>query len=423
MKNYYAFGVVFCSAVFVASSGFSLTLNQAMVKVVETNPQIQANKQNTRAAQALVRQARGDFLPTVDLNASLGESRNKVGSASSNGSTPRVLGATARQPLFTGGRNIAAYKARQLQFHAAQATEIANTQTVLLALVNAYTAVLRDKEILTLNEGQVALLAEQLKQAQARFEAGEATITDVKQAEARLAEAEAGKTRANGNLSVTWATLQQILGSKPSKVSWPPLPKSLPQNLAEAKQTAQKSHPSILAAQSLWEAAKEGVAVARSTFYPTVAATANVSDTRDGSGGDVESQTLALELNMPLFRGFKTHAEVSEAKSNRTEAQFNLETSQRDVEQNVVTSFMQYLTSQQTEKSFQKSVEANELAAQGVRAEQAEGLRTVLDVLNAEQELLQAQVNLVESRAGTLNAAYALLQAMGKLAHSYKTEK
>ena len=318
--------------------------------------------------------------------------------------------------LFDGG----ATRLRQL---AAQQTVLATRQSlinieqqVLFNAVQAYVNVLLQNEIVRLQGNNLRLLQEELKASQDRFEVGEVTRTDVALAQSRLASAQANLIESRGNLLEAKASYVEAVGNPIGTVSGaPPLPKRVA-SLSSAEAIANRNHPSLLAQQHSVKAADYSVEAARKGLGPNVRFSADVSTTLGlSSTADSDTSGASITLTQPIYAGGALASALRSSMASGDAARGQLITVQRAVTQDVAAAYVTLEAASASLVSSNESVRAAQVAFDGIREEATLGARTTLDVLQAEQDLLNALTSRVQSRANQATATYALLQAQGLL--------
>lgn len=418
-------------ALLVATAADAQTLADAVSQAYQTNPTLQSQRALLRASDENYVQARSVLRPQADLSASASYTRLSTdvetgsifgGASTGDGDYDRTLLTTslnASQALYTGGRASADIRATQADILSNREQLRGVEQQVVLNVVQFFVDVRRDVEALRIRENNVGVLRRQLLETQARFEVGEITRTDVAQAEARLANAEALYASAQANLAISRANYTSIVGETPTELAAePPLP-GLPDTIELAFAAAERDNPAIRAADFQEQAANARVAVARSLYRPTVTLGATGGPTSSPFGGSLFNNRLEvtgqLRATIPLFTGGLNDSRVRQALEQENAARITVETRKREANQQVSSAWNSLLAARAQLISNQEQVRAATLAFQGVQEEQRVGLRTTLDVLNAEQELRNAELFLVQSRRDAYVAGASVLQAMGRL--------
>lgn len=401
----------------LSQTALSASLGEVFKKVVSTNPVLLASQKNIDVAYENVKQERADFMPTVTANGGVHDrEQDNSTSGLETSSTPKFVGVTLSQTLFAGGGEVYSYKSSKALLDQARYTHKASVQTVLNQTVDAYISVLTAQEVLKLQKNQVKLLSEQLKLTNARFSQGEVTKTDVKQAEARFAQAQAERIQAKGSFRTARTTLNNLTGEIVNDIQWPKVMFDLPTEYThELGEKVLRSHPEALASSSNFESSRHNVKTSRSSHFPEISAVASYTDNRDTSTGDYDERSVGVELSIPLFSGGRIFSQVKESIATREQSRQNYDQVKRDIDQDLVDSIELYTTAVASLKAFKQSEAAAVIAEKGVENEQLLGERTVLDLLDARQELLQARVNVTVAKGEVVTRAFALLKALGEL--------
>jgi len=405
------------------SSGAVLaeTLNGALAKAYVTSPDLRNARANLRAVDERISQALSGWRPTVSITGSGGVARNDPGSATSSISTQHLNPLSGEfevvQPLYTGGKTEAAVRQAESDILAARAGLKSAEQSVLLDAVRAYMDVLRDHARLQLTANNEDVLKRQLEATQDRFDVGEVTRTDVAQAEARLARATADRISAEGQLAVSSATYERVIGEKPHDLeAVPPLP-SLPATLRDALLIGLDENPDLEAANHTERASKAAVRVAFGDLLPTLDLRGRVLRSRETSfeSQSSENDSILAQVSIPLYQSGVEHSRVRESKERQNQRRIQVEQARRLVIEQVTQAWEVLTSTRSNITARNQEVRANEIALEGVREEASVGSRTTLDVLDAEQELLDARVALVEADRDEYVAGFSLLSAVGRL--------
>jgi outer membrane protein len=400
------------------------TMAEALAKAYANNPTLEGQRAATRQSDEGFAQARAGLLPQVSVSGTYGRREVETESTFAGLTTrtrsttePNSYGLQASQTLYAGGRRLAQMAQADAQIEVSQQTLRITEQQVLFAAVSAYMNVRRDEEALKIRMANVQLLEEQLRAAQERFQVGVLTRTDVAQAEARLAGAMAGVAGARADLEASKATYEQVIGSRPDGLAPPPPVTGLPANLDEAIAVALDASPVMLRARSAEKAAREAVKIETADLLPSVSVVGRVDRTFDqaGAGIDQDISSATAQLNIPLFEGGFARSRTRSAKIGVDRAQAGVEEARRAVVAQVVEAWNDYQATLRVIEASKKQVAANTLALEGVTLEADIGERTTLDVLNARQELLESQLQLIRAERDSFVAANGLLAAVGRL--------
>ncbi len=411
-------------ALLAATAADAQTLADAVSQAYQTNPTLQSQRALLRASDENYVQARSVLRPQADLSADarytrFGNDTAQFGIGTGDFDSSSVTTSlNLTQPLYTGGRATADIRATQADILSNREQLRGVEQQVILNVVQFFVDVRRDVEALRIRENNVGVLRRQLLETQARFEVGEITRTDVAQAEARLANAEALYASAQANLAISRANYTSVVGETPTDLAAePPLP-GLPATIDLAFAAAERDNPAIRAADFQEQAANARVASARSAYRPTVAFSASGSSSGSLTTSIFDNSnalTGQLRASIPLFTGGLNDSRVRQALEQENAARITVETRKREANQQVSSAWNSLLAARAQLISNQEQVRAATLAFQGVQEEQRVGLRTTLDVLNAEQELRNAELFLIQSRRDAYVAGASVLQAMGRL--------
>ena len=304
---------------------------------------------------------------------------------------------------------------------AARAALRVTEQTVLLNAVTAYMNLLRDAAILDLQRRNVEVLQEQLRQVRDRFNVGEVTRTDVAQSESRLAAGRSQVLTAEANYKASGATYRQVIGVNPGKLSpGSPVDRFSPPNLPVSLEFASATHPAVTAAQFNVDVAQQQVKVAEGALYPTVSLQGNFQKNymAPGSLNTIESYSASVlgQLSVPIYQGGAEYSTIRQAKETLGQRRLDFDVARDQVRQTVVQSWGQLEAAKANIDATTSQVQATEIALNGVREEARVGQRTTLDVLNAQQDLVNARVALVSAQRDRVVASYTLLASVGRLA-------
>jgi len=404
------------------------TIGGALVKAYLTNPDINTQRAAVRVADEGVPKANAGYLPTVEATGNIGIERAQTSIIGANDAVagsadvtlkPRGYGVQANETVFNGNRTINSIRQAESQVFGAR-EQLRNTeQNTLLAGATAYMDVLENTAILDLDRNNVDVLKEQLRETRDRFTVGEVTRTDVAQAEASLATGQATALTAEATLQASIATYRQVIGVQPTSLApVKPITKPLPKTLAEAISISQIEHPSIGASLHGVDAAQLQVKIAESALYPTVGVSASVTNQYDASGipgFHVLSGQIMGNLTIPIYQGGAEYATTRQAKESLSQQEIQTDSLRNQVRQAVIAAWGRVEAQVGVVRAARAAVSANEVALTGVREEAKVGQRTTLDVLNAQQALLQARTSLVQAEHDQVVFSYQLLSAIGRL--------
>jgi len=414
-------GLLLCS-VFASASAQALSLRQAAEFALQNDPRLQAAEQAVAVSSANVDVARAGYLPSASLSAGSGAQRVYFGSTFPAGfpqpglMNPYSASLKASQPLYSGGLTGAQMADSRSRLESSRQDEVAMRQQLLLDATTAYLDVVRDRAVVELNQKNVATLQQALDDTNKRYQAGEATRTDVSQANARRAEAEAQLKRAGASARVSAAAFVRVIGAQPQGLSsdWPvPVtPASLDQALALAGLT-----PAVLAADAQRKSARAQIDAARAAFLPKVSldGSASTQDDSQFALNRYDYWSVQLKATLPLYAGGANAARVAAARAGAAQADAQADDARHAAIESITQAWANSETAAEIIAAYQAATDASASALDAVQKELEVGTRTTLDLLDAERDLLSAQVNLATSRHDRAVAAYQLLDACGQL--------
>ncbi len=414
-------GAGFFSLAALLSAGVSAqSLEQALSEAYLNNPTLRAQRANLRAIDENVAIAESGWRPRVSASASAGPTLTESAGRSRQTQLlgPNSQTVTVTQPVFQGFRTVAGIRQAEHQVRAGRAQLQVTEQSVLFDGVSAFMNVFRDQAVLQLTVNNEQVIRRQLEATQDRFRVGEVTRTDVAQAQSRLALATAQRVTAEGNLQTSRGTYQRVMGSYPGILNSPPVPIDLPATRDEAISYAAGGNPNVTAAQYNERAAQANITVTTGQMLPelNVQAQGFRSDTIGGlSDSHQIGAQLTAVLTVPLYSSGSVEAQVRQSKQIAGQRRIQIEEQRNLSVESAITSWEGWIAAKAQIVSFTEQVEASRIALDGVRQENTVGSRTVLDVLDAEQEYLNAQVSLVRAQRDEIVARYQLYAAIGKL--------
>ncbi|HYM02292.1 MAG TPA: TolC family outer membrane protein [Stellaceae bacterium] len=398
------------------------TLSEALTDTYQSNPQILAERANVRATDEGVPQALSGWRPTVTVTQSAGPQR--VDSQTPFPFTPPKVGTIARvtdlnvtQPLYTGGRTVAQTAQAEKTIEAERARLVATEQTVFLSVIQAYLDVVRDQATVELSINNEQVLRKQLDATDDQFRVGSVTRTDVAQAEARLAGATAARLQSEGNLQVSRANYERAVGHPPEKLQQPSMRPTLPTTRDEAINLAATKNPNVIAAVFTEDAARDQIDVTRSQLLPTVSLVGDINRAYDTqfTAQTTTTGSLIARVTIPLYEGGAVYSQTRQAQQVVSQRFSQTDDTRRTSVQGATQAFEQVVSGRAQVISLQATITAAEIALEGVRQEATVGSRTVLDVLNAEQELFTDRVQLVTTQHDLALAEFTLAQQIGQL--------
>lgn len=403
-------------SVFAAGAVEAESLADAMRETYRNNPTLNADRARQRATDELVPAAKSGWRPTINAGASITQEWSNTDTSPRRDSNSTRVNIQLTQPIFRGFRTVQGIKSAKASVRAGRQQLLATEQSVLFNVAATYLAVVRDQQILAIRQQNVTNLQKQARAAQARFDAGEVTRTDVSQSRARVSGAQGDVASAQANLQGSIASYVNVVGHKPNRLKYARLGK-IPRSLDAALATAQEINPRILAAAFVSEAARHDVKVAKGELLPELSLQATASRTDQLSNGHAfsETATIAGVLSVPIFQGGREYANIRQTKQTSSQRQIQIIEATRSVREQVTSSWYTLVSSAQAITAAKAQVAAAVLALDGINQEYLVGSRTTIDVLNAQQEVLSARLGLISAEYARMISSYQLLQAMGKL--------
>jgi outer membrane protein len=408
--------------VMVSAPAKADTLNQALVKLYNSSPDLMAARYAAEATNEVFNQVAANALPQVTSTwqTAYGRTYNEIlrdtGDFTTSGSLSGGLSVSQTiSPVISGG----VVQTRK-SVEAGWAGYDQNEQSIILSGIQAYLGVIQAQSAISLQASNITLLERQLEAAQSRFDAGSGTRTDIAQVSASLADAQAGVQQARGNLAIAQASYQQIFGSAPQSLIFPSLPTSMPATLQEAMAVAIEDNPSVKSGLVALEEAAAKMKVTQAELQPSYQLGLSAQRNQDIlAGGGTTNFSTSVGVSVPLYG----NRQISKSKIRQDEiAIYRLEEQLRSiksgVELQVVQAWNQYMTAQAVGQARASQIYAAELSLRGAEAELDAGTKTNLDVISAQQSLTGAQVAASTARVDVVQGAYNLVAAMGKLAAS-----
>lgn len=405
------------------------TLYDAMRDAYYYNPTIEAERANLRALGESIPIAQAGFLPTLALRLRqrLDTSLTNPNRNQPRGSRPLSGELVGSVNLYDGGATANSVSEAESRVQAAYAQLSASEQETLLNTVEVFFNVLRDLEIRELSKKNLANLLEALEAAKVRFEVGEVTLTDVAQAESRVAAANSTLVQAEGNLRTSAAQYRGVVGRLPTGLEPPQFLPEIPPSLAAAEADALATQPSIRAARAAEREAVYAIRSAIANKLPTLDLEGSLGGTlSDSIVGDSlfsnrstddrsASLNLSLTLSAPIYQGGRVDAQVRQARHQASQARSQYHAAVRTVQQNVNISWQSMVAARGSIEANLERVRAAQIAYEGIQEELRVGTRSTIDLLDAEAELLDAQISLVQATRLLNVAAYTLLASIGRL--------
>ena len=398
------------------------TLTDALVDAYTSNPQILAERANLRATDEGVPQALSGWRPTVTFTGSIGaqhlDNSPTTPIAPNSKTVPKIVDLNINQPLYSGGRTVALTAEAEKNIEAERARNIATEESVFLSVTQAYLDVVRDQATLDLSINNEQVLRRQLEATNDQFRVGAVTLTDVAQAEARLAGATASRQQAEGNLQVSRANYARAVGHvPPGRLAQPTFTPVLPANRDEAISLAGVKNPTVVAAIFTEDAARDTVDATRGQLLPQIALVGDLNQSNEtlAVGQDVTTSSVVARVTVPVYEGGNIYSQTRQASQVVGQRLSQTDDARRAAIQGATQAWEQIVSGRAQIVSLESTIRAADIALDGVRQEALVGSRTVLDVLNAEQELFTDRVQLVTAQHDLAVAEFTLASQIGRL--------
>lgn len=393
------------------------TFEQALTQAYQTNPTLQAERAKLRETDEQVSQALSNWRPDIEATANVGKESSTINDSataaipsSSSDLTPRTVGAQFTQPLFRGFRTVSATHAAEKQVAAERANLEMAEQKLFLDSGTAYLDVVHDQALVELDRNNEEVLRNELNATQERYKAGELGTTDIHQAESRLKRAEADRIKAEGNLANHRATYAHLIGDTPETLQQPHLELTNPTNLEETLNLAKKQNPNIEAASENYDEAREEVTLNEGSLLPEVDLVGSTQRQWDQSSfipGRQDTSQILVQISMPLYKSGTDYSKTRADQQKVTEQRMRLEEARHQAFEDASSGWQNLETSRSALEVDKAEEDAAGLALQNVKEEAKVGTRTTLDVLNAEQELIDAKSGIIQAEH---DIAVAILQ-------------
>jgi outer membrane protein len=413
-------GVALCA---VAAAARAETLEEALVEAYNTNPQILAERANLRAVDEGVPQALAGWRPTVQFTGSAGWERLEntppapPASPATETMQPKTVDVNVTQPIYQGGGTVARTAAAEEQIEAERARNGVAESTVFFSVAQYYFDVLRDQATVELNINNEQVLRRQLEATNDQFRVGSVTRTDVAQAEARLAAARASRETAEGTLAVSRANFERFVGHPPTNLVTPELHPAIPQTREQAIGLAATKNPNVLAALFTEDAARATVVATRAQLLPSLNLVTDVNRAQEtvSNGRETTTGSVVFRVTMPLYEGGQIYSQTRQAQEKVAQSMGLTDDARRAAVQAATQAWETIQSAGASAYSLQSTIAADRIALEGVRQEQQVGARTILDILNQQQQLFSDQVALVVSQHDLGVAEFNLAQQIGEL--------
>jgi outer membrane protein len=414
--------ILFCQQV-----SYAADLNDALISAYQKNPEIKSAILELKAVDENMPAAISGMLPSVSISAEEAKRNTTLNNID------KIKGGTDSQsieitePLFKGGRTVANIKKAKNQIFAARAKLQNTEQQVLLSVVEAYMNIVRDKELYELAQNNTKVMQKHLEAAKERFKLGEVTQTDVAQAKASLAKANSELIKASRSVESSKSDYRKIVGEEPINIQMPPMPAVIKGSRDDLVNTALANNPIVKSAEYNFKAAKNDISVQESSLLPQVDAFAN-KQRQDGLTAidtKLDNNTVGVRIAIPLYQGGSEYAQVRKAKELANKNSYDVAAARNNVRDAVINAYEDIQVAESLIESNQASVESYQTALSGTEQEAFAGVRSTIDILDAEHALFDAKSGLIASRRDRVVSAYSLLAQIGKLTAkdlSLKTE-
>jgi TolC family type I secretion outer membrane protein len=395
------------------------SLSEAMALAYQHNPTLLAARAGMKATHERLPQAFAGWKPTVGMDLDLTKT-DTTGSnfGEADGSISKDANVSFNQPIYRGGRTSAQISAARYAIRAQREILRQTEQRVFLDVATAYMDTLKNQALVDLSQNNRDIIARQLEATTDRFDVGELTRTDVSQAQARLSRADSDLIRATGDLNAAKARFEQVVGHKPGVLKQPDIAIALPENLDEAQAAAEELNPLVLSSSFSYQSAEEDVDEVFGELLPEVGFVGSWNRTKDPQPGLIDEQTtksVSLSASIPLYDAGGVRSRVRQAKHTANQRYMEIIEARRQVRQEAATNWESWQTALAEIESRNAQAEASAIAREGVNEETALGMRAILDALDAEQELLDAQVALIAAQRDEVVARFSMLSTLGKL--------
>jgi outer membrane protein len=389
------------------------TILGAMAKAYENNPDLNAARAGLRATDEGVTIAKAGHRPTVAATASASATQTQIGGTSFTANTiASSVGVTFTQSLFDGFQTRNNVLAAKAGVYGGREDLVNTEMTILLSAAQIYANVVRDGRIVRYRQQNLEFLREQRNASQARFDVGEGTRTDIALAQAQLESARASLLAAQAQYKSSVAVYIQIIGSSPKKLKKPSaLRRILPSSSNSAVQIGLREHPTVRSAQYTVDAAAFAVKAQEGTLLPSVSLSGSVAH----ADGGTNTSSVSASLSVPIYQGGAASGLVRQKKETLGQARILVDSTRRQVEQNIVTTWALLEASNASIAANRAQVEASQLALRGVVEERKVGQSTTLDVLETQSNVLTAQESLAQSERDAVVNSYTLMSAIGRL--------
>ncbi len=397
----------------------AMDLKDALANAYRENPQLEAARDAVRVADEDVARAMSGWRPNLSANYVREREGVSVNNASRTTRWSHTEAVNLQQPIFNGGETVSAVERAREAVNAQRAALTDTEQQIMLEAAIAYVDVVRARTVLDLARKNEGVLTKHQNATKERFDVGEVTRTDTAQSDSRLARAISDRVQAEGDVTIAEATFERVVRMPPpEQADLPAMPVWEPENLDEVVQLALKQNPQLLQAVANSNVAEATIGEAKAQLLPDVSL--NGSMRREtgllflNNSGKIENDSISLNVNVPLYQSGAEYANIRRAKKQYHQAQSEAKNARNTVVELVAQRWKQLQVSRATIEANEEAIRAAKVALSGVKQEYDYGARTTLDVLDAEQELFEAQVNLITAKRNALVAHYNLAALAGR---------
>ena len=398
-----------------ASGASSVPLMAALAKTYRENPSLESARAELRAIDEGVPLALSGARPRITVSSEMIYDRVDTRDGTTDLQTASG-GMRFEQPVYTGGRVTTETSLADARVHAARARLASIEQDVLLAAVKAFVGVRHAQQVLELSHANEGRALHRLESVRQRFRFGDLTSTDVAQAEARLARALADRRSFEGQLRVAGSSYQRVIGDPPGSLGAAQLPVALPATLDEALAMTEE-HPEIKSASLDVDVAKLEIEVADTSLKPHLTLRAEAGYVNEPSTDIAWQRDLKFGafFEVPLYQGGGAYARMRKARQLHGARGHDLTAARRAAHREVSASWELLQSVEAQLISLEARRRATSIALDGVREEARIGARSIMDVLDAEQQMFDAELALENARRDKIVSGFRLLAAIGSL--------
>jgi len=424
------YAIIASLGLFLSSLAAAENLKEVLQQTLDTNPDVLISSNTRRAVEQELEQARGGYLPSVDLVGGYGREMSNNPSTRSAGNsgnvslTRREVGLSISQMLFDGFGVKSTVDRQQSRTEAAAHRVYSTSESVGLRVVEVYLEILNRNELLDLAKDNLVRHQKMFSRIQQIVAGGTRTRADLQQSQSRLSLAESSVVSAQGSVRDADTSYQRVTGNMPQALVKPELSaisELLPKNLEAALALANQNHPSLRAANADLAAAEADKRQAKSNYMPRLSLElgASKNNNLDGVTGKNDDVNASLRLRYNLYRGGADQARVQETAERIVVAKENLRRTQRIVEEEVRLAWNSLTTMRERLRFLSNHVKASSEVAESYKEQfDKQGQRSLLDVLNAENEVFNARSAFTVGQYTELFATYKVLASMGILLNS-----